>query len=575
MKILNIDLSNYRYDVENRDDLEHWLGGTGLATQLMKEKMEDKGCDPLGKNNLIVLSVGPFNASYPVGSKCVSMFKSPLTGDLGESHAGGRAGTSIRNAGFHAITISGKSERPVYIVVENDRVYFRDASAIWGIGNSLIVGRILAEKEKGSGKRAVLRIGGAGERQVNYATVTTETYRHFGRLGLGAVFGSKNLKGMVIIGEDSYRAEDDKGYRDMYDKIYKKAVESDAMDKYHLLGTAVNVASLNEMGALPTRNLKATSQENIQELTGESLAESIGRRVACNHCPIACIHIANLRVPYRDQPYFYKTYMISYDYELIYSLGSMLGIETEEDLLKLIHRVEIHGLDAMSTGVCLAWATEALENGVISKEDTIEDLEFGDREGYLKAIDHIIAQPNAFYKDLARGVEHASNVYGGSDYAMAFGGNEMPGYHTGPGAIIGHTIGQRHSHLDNAGYSMDQKMDWEPGPKELVDRLVEEEQERQILSSLVICYFARGVYDLEMISDALEPLGIKKSVEELRELGHDIYAEKYGLKREMGFDINEIRIPERAYETKTPRGCISKEYIEDALEHYSSLIEDL
>lgn len=575
MNILNIDLSSYEYEVETREDLGRWLGGTGLATQLMKEKMKDKTCDPLSKENMIVLAVGPFNSAYPVGSKCVALFKSPLTGNLGESHAGGRAGTSIKNAGFDAVTIRGKSEKPVYVVVDNDRVFFRDASAIWGVGNSLIVGRILAEKEGGRGKRAVLRIGGAGESLVNYATVTTETYRHFGRMGLGTVFGSKNLKGMVIIGDKSFKVKDLKAYREVYDEIYKKAVESDAMAKYHLLGTAVNVASLNEMGALPTRNLKSVTQEKIDDLSGESLAESIGRRVACNHCPIACIHIANLRVPYRDQPYFFKTYMISYDYELIYALGSMIGIETEEELLKLIHRVEIHGLDAISTGVCLAWATEALERGILSEEETLEPLEFGKGDVYLKAIDHIIIQPNEFYKNLAKGVEHASGVYGGEDFAMAFGGNEMAGYHTGPGAVIGHSIGQRHSHLDNAGYALDQKMEDEPSPENLVEKLMEEEQDRQLLSSLVICFFARGVYDWKMISKALAPLGMEKDEDELIELGREIYFEKLGLKKEMGFDISNLRIPERAYETNTPRGKIRREYVERALDHYERVMKDL
>ncbi|MFO8109390.1 MAG: aldehyde ferredoxin oxidoreductase N-terminal domain-containing protein [Thermoplasmata archaeon] len=574
MRILNIDLSRFDYDIEERSDLDPWLGGVGLATQLMKEKMENKDCDPLGEENMFVLSVGPFNSAYPVGSKCVSMFKSPLTGNLGESHAGGRAGTSIKNAGFDAVTVRGKSKKPIYVVVDNDEVQFRDASAIWGIGNSLIVGRILAEKEEKRGKRAVLRIGGAGEKMVRYANVTTETYRHFGRLGLGAVFGSKNLKGMVMIGDGSRMVEDKKGYREIYDEIYEKAVESDAMDKYHLLGTAVNVASLNEIGALPTENLQKTSSEHANELSGESLAESIGRRVACNNCPIACIHIANLREPYDDKPYFYKTYMISYDYELIYALGSMLGLESKKDLLRLIHRVEIHGLDAMSTGVCLAWATEALENGIISVEQTLERLEFGNRGSYLKAIDHIIDQQNDFYEHLAKGVRHASQVYGGEEYALAFGGNEMPGYHTGPAAVIGRTIAQRHSHLDNAGYSTDQKMDEKPGPEELVDMLMEEEQQRQMISSLVLCYFARGVYDEDTILRAMKPLGIDMDGEDLRKLGEDIYFEKLKLKKELGFDMKDIRMPERIYQTKTSRGKLDREYVECALNYFKGLMEE-
>ncbi len=148
-KVLHIDLSRYRYHIEDRKDLfEEWMGGTGVAVQLLKENMDPKA-DAFDEESAIVFAVGPLNAAYPLASKTVAMFKSPLTGNLGESHAGGRTATSIANAGYGAIVITGKSRKPVYIVVDNDRVYFRDARVIWGIEDSLIVARIIAENEKG------------------------------------------------------------------------------------------------------------------------------------------------------------------------------------------------------------------------------------------------------------------------------------------------------------------------------------------------------------------------------------------------------------------------------------------
>ncbi|MEF8873122.1 MAG: aldehyde ferredoxin oxidoreductase family protein [Candidatus Thermoplasmatota archaeon] len=574
MDILTIDLSKYETRTEEREDLEKWLGGTGLATQLMRENLSPLDCDPLSEDNVVVLASGPFTSAYPAASKCVSMFKSPLTGDLGESHAGGRSATSISNAGYRAVVIKGKSKKPIYVVIDNDEIHFRDAEALWGIGNSLITGRIIAENEKGRGLRSILRIGGAGENLVSYAGVTTETYRHFGRLGLGAVFGSKNLKALMIKGTNSLKVDDGKSYRDMYDRIYEKAVKSDAMSKYHLLGTAVNVNSLNEIGALPTENLQRTSFENAEELSGEKLAESIGQRIACNHCPIACIHIANLREEYKDEPYFYKTIKISYDYELIFALGSMLGIGSKEDLLKMIHKVEIYGMDAISTGVALAWATEAFQEGLISEEETKVKLEFGDRDAYLKAIDYILEQPTEFYSHLAEGVEKCSDIYGGKDFALAFGKNEMPGYHTGYAAAVGHSIGLRHSHLDNAGYSKDQSIDEYPPPPKLVEELIEEEQERQLLSSLVVCFFGRGVYSSEIISDALEPLGYDLSVEDLKELGREIYFEKLKLKKDLGFKVENLRIPGRILETESSQGKLDEEYIDEAIDHFKQMVQE-
>ncbi|HDM60310.1 MAG TPA: aldehyde:ferredoxin oxidoreductase, partial [Archaeoglobus veneficus] len=121
-KVLTIDLSRCRYSIEDRKDLfEEWLGGVGVAVQLLKENMDIKA-DPLSEENVIVFAVGPLTSAYPLASKTVALFKSPLTGNLGESHAGGRTATSIANAGYGAIVIKGKSKKPVYVVIDNSKV---------------------------------------------------------------------------------------------------------------------------------------------------------------------------------------------------------------------------------------------------------------------------------------------------------------------------------------------------------------------------------------------------------------------------------------------------------------------
>ncbi|WP_202318504.1 aldehyde ferredoxin oxidoreductase family protein [Archaeoglobus neptunius] len=573
--VLIIDLNDYTYEIQSRPDLfEKWIGGTGVAVQLLREHMDPKA-DPLGEENVIVFATGPFTPAYPLASKTVAMFKSPLTGNLGESHAGGRTATSIANAGYGAIVIKGASEKPVYLVIENEKVHFRDGRVLWGIEDSLIVGRIIAENESGRGIRTMMRIGGAGEKLVRYACVTTETYRHFGRLGLGAVFGSKRIKALIVRGRGKFLPSDPKRFREIYDEIYRTAIASDAMKKYHLLGTAENVIPLNELNSLPTRNLTSAKFEKAEEISGEALAEhNLGRRIACSHCPIACIHLAALRIPYENEPYFYKTIMVSYDYELIYALGSMLGVGSREGLLRLIHRVECYGLDAMSTGVCLAWATEALKRGILTRDHTIVELSFGDVDGYLKAIDYIYEQPNEFYRNLAMGVDHASDVYGGKDFALSFGGNEMPGYHTGHAAHIGFATGLRHSHLDSAGYSLDQKVT-ELTPQEAVDRLVAEECWRQVLSSLVVCFFARGVYKVDLISRAFEPLGVEVTEDDLVRTGEEIYREKLKLKLEMGFKPEDMRIPGRIFEIQSLRGKLDEDFIREAMNYYVRKVREM
>ncbi|MHA1710829.1 MAG: aldehyde ferredoxin oxidoreductase N-terminal domain-containing protein, partial [Candidatus Freyarchaeota archaeon] len=408
-KVLYVDLSRRRFWAEDRRDLfEEYLGGSGVAIQLLKEECP-KGADPLGPDNPIVFAVGPLTSLFPMASKTVAMFKSPLTGELGESHAGGRSAIAIRSTGYGAIVIKGSSDIPVYVAVHDGKVYFRDASAYWGMESTLTVGRVIRENEPGSGVRTIMRIGAAGERLVRYAMVTTETFRHFGRLGLGAVFGSKKLKAVVVSGRNVVPVKEKKLYRDLYDEVFKVMVESDALKKYHEIGTPINVLTLNSIKGLPTRNLKSAEFEGAERISGEYLAENfLGRRVACAHCPIACIHLAALREPYEDEPYFYKTTWVSYDYELTYALGSMLGISDTHGFLMLLDEVEKQGVDAMSTGVCLAWATEAYEKGLLSRGD-LEGLEpkWGDYETYIKMVELIVEQPNEFYKHLAMGVEAA------------------------------------------------------------------------------------------------------------------------------------------------------------------------
>lgn len=569
-RILHIDLSRKRSWVEDRYELfADRIGGVGVGIKLLEEELP-KNADPLGPENIIIFVVGPLTGLYPMASKTIALFKSPLTGNLGESHAGGRSAIAIRSAGYEAIVIKGASETPIYVAIHDERVFFRDASGLWGVRSSITVGRVIREREPGAGVRSIMRIGIAGEKLVRYSCVTTETYRHFGRLGLGAVFGSKKLKALVVSGRKAIPVKDVKLYRSVYDEIFNAATKTTIMRKYHDIGTSMNVSPLNEIGGLPTRNLKEAKFEHAEKISGEFLAERyLGRRVACSHCPVACIHLAALREPYEDEPYFYKTTMISYDYELIYALGSMLGISDTEGMLRLFHEVEVLGIDAISTGVALAWMTEAFEKNLISEAETAGlKLKWGDWMTYLKAIRFIVDQPTDFYRDLSMGVAYASNKYGGSEYALTFGGNEMPGYHTGPAAHLGFLTGARHSHLDSAGYSLDQKFlkeNRKPSVEEVVDYLLEEESWRQILSSLVVCFFARGIYTPELVKRTLESVGYKFSSSELMKLGLDILRDKNRFKLREGFKIDALKLAKRIYETVSPLGYIDSEFVAKAV----------
>ena len=573
-RVLYIDLARRRYGVEDRSDLfKESLGGTGVAIRLLDEECPP-GADPLGSKNPIVLTVGPLVGHFPLASKTVAAFKSPHTGNLGESHAGGRSAVAIRMAGLGAIVIRNVSTMPIYLVVEGDQVHFRDASALWGMRSSYTVGSVLRKRESGSGLRTIMRIGRGGERQVSYAGVITETYRHCGRLGLGAVFGSKRLKALAIRGQRSLPVADRRAYRNVYDEIYKAATDSPLMKKYHELGTPMNVLPLDAIGALPTRNLQSGHFEGAEAISGERLAaDYLGRRVACAHCPVACIHLAALRIPYLNDPYFYKTLMLGYDHELIYAMGSMLGVSDVSGMLQLIDEAEVQGLDVMSTGVVLAWTTEAVERGLISTRETDDlSLAWGDVPTYIEAAKRIVSQPNDFYRELARCVEHAATVYGGEDFALAFGGNEMPGYHTGPACHLGYLTGARHSHLDNAGYSLDQKAAAKgqlPAPDEVAESLLTEERWRQVLTSLTICLFARGIYTPEVAQNALASVGFDWDAERLEQIGRETLRRKHASKAREGFELAQLRLPRRIFETPAPAGSFDEGFMRRVMARFA------
>ncbi|KAF5413372.1 MAG: Tungsten-containing aldehyde ferredoxin oxidoreductase [Candidatus Methanophagaceae archaeon] len=577
-KVLYIDLTKKDIRTEERADLfDAYLGGTGVAIKLLVEECP-QGIDPLSAANPIIFAVGPLTGLYPLASKTVAMFKSPLTGNLGESHCGGRSATAIKFAGYGAIVIKGASDIPLYLAIAGDEVKFRDASSIWSM-EAVTVGRVIREVEPGAGVRTIIRTGTAGGKMVRYACAVTETYRHFGRLGLGAVMGSKKLKALVISADKSVEVPKPKRkeYQRVYDEIQDVVVKSDAMAKYHDLGTPGKIYSMNKLGGMAYKNLESARapEEVARELSGENIAEKyLSRRISCAHCPVGCVHLASLRELYAPG-YYFKTSTMPYDNETIYSLGFMLGMERAEDYLRLNDAVDTVGMDAISTGVTLAWATEAYAKGLITKEHTDGlELKWGDGKVYSAAIKKIVEMPNEFYQSLAKGVEYASSVYGGQDYALAFGGNEMPEYHTGLACYLNNLTGARHSHLDSAGYDLDQKLiGTDFSIEEVASALLKEEEWRQIPSSLVVCFFARKVFTPETVLKALGAIGLEGWTEEkLNDIGRDIHRAKMDFKFRQGYDLTKLRIPKRIFEVPTPNGLLKEEDLRRAIEVYGKMI---
>lgn len=571
IRVLFVNLNDHTYHVENRKDLKQYIGGVGVASKLLEENIKPE-LDIFDNSQCIIFAIGAISNIFPVITKTVAMFWSPLTRELGESYAGGRMAMSLFMSGYDALVITGKSKKPIYLSLTRNNVEFKDASAIWGMSSDE-TGRIIREKETGAGKRSIIRIGTGGEKLIKYASVCVDTYRHFGRMGLGALMGAKNLKAISILAKGDTQIQNTKEYFKTYQEIYEKSVSTDIMKKYHDLGTAIGVHIMNEIGGIPINNLSATHINDIEALSGEAFAaNNLVRKTACAGCPVGCIHIGQFRREF-GKGYEYEAINVSYDYELIFSLGTFLGLTKSNDVLELIEAVEEYGLDAMSTGVTLGWATEAYKNNLFGLDKCLIPLELGNKASYLEAIKHIAKRTNDFYYDLGEGSAHASEIYGGADYAMHFGGNEMSGYHTGYGSVLGSAVGARHSHLCNGGYGFDQTQKF--SPMDLVDKIFNEEIDRCLLNSLISCLFARKVYDKPTIIKAFNSVGINYTENDLDTAAKEIYKTKLRIKKLLKYDQTKIKLAKRFFETEGLGTKIDETTMHELIDLFNQKNEEL
>jgi aldehyde:ferredoxin oxidoreductase len=578
-RVLRVDLSEGTTRVDERPELfDTFLGGAGVASKLLEEECPPR-VDPFSPEAPVVFAIGPFTGLLPSMDKTVAMFKSPLTGNLGESHCGGHFATALRFAGYGAVVLKGAVDAPALLLVEDSNVRIEAASSLWGL-SPLQVEKTLRSPDQ-EGMESVASIGIAGENGVYYSGLIADRYHHFGRLGLGAVMGAKKLKAIKVHGTGEVPLERPTEFKDFFEQVHRRVVQTEEMRKYHDLGTPINVMMLNEMGALPTKNFARLRFEQAEGISGERFLETLERKISCPGCPVGCIHLGGLRTAFSPdhelgrKEAFEELELVPYNYEPIFALGSNLEIGDGPSVLRLIRECERLGMDAIMTGSVLAWLTEAFEKGLIPRQD-IGDLEpkWGDTYTYSKVIENIALTKTSLYKRLALGTAAAAEKYGGKDFAVAIGKNSPAGYATGYGFVVGTLVGARHSHLSNMGYSIDQKaVKSELSLDQIVDKIAEEEEWLYVYYSLVGCYFARGVYDEGTIVKALDLIGLPKSGSTLRSLGNEIFQRLYRFKVREGFNLGREEIPKRMTEIETPYGRLDPGKLREMVEHYIRLRE--
>ena len=571
-RVLLVDATTGKGKIVSLDGRNEVAGGSGLAALLylkygQPELPWSDAAQPL------IFAIGPLTGYFPLMSKVVCSFKSNYHGEYTESHAGGRAALSLQFAGFDRLVIVGKAKKLCCLSIGANHLKLQDATFLRGM-DAESSGKLIRRMFKsGSGHRSIMRIGPSGEIGSAMACINVDSYRHFGRMGGGAIMGSKNIKGIVIHGDMDFPSPPEKEYRKIYKEVYQKVTSTNMMQKYHNLGTPANLQGLNDIESLPWRNLQQTTDPAIATITGTSFADqTLLRNGACSGCPVGCIHIGFIREKMElDNRYHY--HQVAYDYEPIFAVGTMLGVTSTFDVLRILDVMEKVCLDAMSGGVALAWATEATGKGLISEKETLVALEFGDGAAYQQAARYLGRGSNDFYRLLGQGTEKAAEEYGGGDFACVLG-QEMAGYATGELFFAAQTLGFRHSHLDTGAYSYDQKHA-EQDVQKAVDFLIDDEPGRAFLTSMVCCLFARSVYKDEQLSECLHSLGLSTLASTIPETSEHIRRLRWRVRAQTGFDPDNFSIPKRFYQVKTWKGAVDKDYLDSLKSEYGRRIQEL
>ena len=418
-KILRVDLSNGEMITEEPGDVfyRRYMGGRGfIAHYLLKEVGPE--VDALSPDNKLIFATGVITGGRIGGSGRNSVgAKSPLTNGYGEAEAGGYWGPELKRTGYDGIIFEGKSDKPVYLWIGDEGPELRDAGHLWGktTGESQQV----LQEELGDKNVKTALIGPAGENQVRLACILNGLTHAYGRSGMGAVMGSKNLKGVAVRGQKPPTLADPAKVRE----IAKWATENYSKGMQDV-GTSGGVMGLNSNSGLPTRNFREGVFEGAESISGQTMRDTILiDRGTCYNCPVRCKRVVKVDEPYKVDPAYGGP-----EYETIGALGSCCGVDNLAAISKGNELCNAYSLDTIGVGTTIAFAMDCFENGIITTKDTDGiELKFGNADGMVKMVE-MIAKREGIGDVLAEGCKRAADQFGkgASEFAMHSKGQEFP-----------------------------------------------------------------------------------------------------------------------------------------------------
>ena len=421
--ILRVDLTSRTAKKEKLDErlAKDYIGGRGFVDKVVFDEVP-VGADPLGPLNKVAIAPGPMSGIFmPASGKVQFGALSPATGIIGDSNMGGHFGPEIKYAGYDMIILEGVSDAPVTVVINDDRVTFRDASQLWGKGSFETEEAL--KKQLGDNYQ-IASIGPAGENKVVFACVNHDFGRQAGRTGIGAVLGSKKVKAIAVKGSQCIPVANPDAVCEVGMDMFQKCFEKPGLAEWTPLGTAGVTPWVNEVGAFPTRNFSTTYFEGHEGIGGQAMKDKIiVTDKGCFSCPTPCGKYSRLVKNGKE------VFVEGPEYETIALIGGNFAFEGIEDVAYANRVCDDLGLDTISGGAVISFAMECFDKGIITKEQLGRAISWGDIDSF-EFLANIIAKRQGMGDLLAKGVRGAALGLGKDsiDFAPQVKGLEWSGY---------------------------------------------------------------------------------------------------------------------------------------------------
>ncbi len=430
-KILRVNLTSGDVKVEaiNEEWTKKYIGGRGYGTRVMLEEIDPK-VDPLSKENKVIIATGPLDGTLaPSSGRVMVITKGALNGAIACSNSGGHFGPALKQTGYDMIILEGKAKEPVYLWINKGKVEIRSAKNLWG---KLIDETDKLMREETHPEAETMAIGPAGEKLSLISNVMFNGHRAAGRTGVGAVVGSKNLKGIAVRGNLGTNVADPEKFMEAVyetrDILNKDAFSGGGAALY---GTAMLVNVINGVGGFPTRNAHDAYFPEAEKISGETLRDkNLVRNEGCAECPIGCGRVTEIK-----EGKYKGEHGGGPEYESIWAFGAMCGISDLNAVIMANYLCDRYGLDTISAGSTVACAMDLYESGFMPKEDAPFTLNFGSSDALVESIKLMGEQKGKLGKLLAQGSYRLAEHYGHPELSMSAKKQEFPAYD--PRAIKG------------------------------------------------------------------------------------------------------------------------------------------